>query len=281
MNAAVPMGPGAPAAGLAEEGGALLPEETPVALVYHGVSQAVMMATPVDLEDLAVGFTLTEGFAETPAEIGPVERVDRDAGIELRIELSRAAGDRLAARRRAMAGPVGCGLCGIESLEAAARPLPPLPPGPAFPAALAGRALGALGPAQVLGGAARGFHAAGFWRSDGGPDGGLVALREDVGRHNALDKLIGALARGGEDVAGGAALLSSRVSLEMAQKCVMAGIAACISASAPTGAAARAAAAAGLGLMVRGKGGGFARHGAAARFALDGDERAGRAGNAE
>jgi len=231
------LGPEAPLAPLAEE--------VPVALVYNGTTQAVMMATPADLEDFAVGFTATEGIA-APVEILELEIVDHGAGREARMWLPEAAAARLARRRRAMAGPVGCGLCGIESVEQALAPT----------ARIATRDL-RLGPTdlrqatralrrrQPLHDATHAAHAAGLWR----PGRGLVLVREDVGRHNALDKLVGAALRAGESGAGAAVVLTSRVSVEMVQKAAAFGAEAILAVSAPTALAVRMAEEAGLTLI--------------------------------
>lgn len=225
-------------------GGSLLralPEECAVAIGYNGSTQAVMMATPADLHDFALGFTLTEGLAE-PAEILEVEPVETPRGIDLRIWLAAPAADRLAARRRAMAGPVGCGLCGIESLEEAVRDPVPLPDdGFALPAREILAAMAALPAHQPLHDATRATHAAGFWRN-----GAFVAVREDVGRHNALDKLAGAMVRAGEAASNGAVVITSRVSVDMVQKAVAMRAPVLIAASAPTAAALDMAEAAGL-----------------------------------
>ena len=220
-----------------------LPEETPVAIVYNGSTQAVMMATPADLEDFALGFSLSEHIIASPAEIERLELVEQDTGIEARIWLTEAKAEAIAARRRAMAGPVGCGLCGIDSLAEALHPIAPLPetalrltPADVLAACAALRA------AQPLHDLTRAVHAAGFWR----PGEGLVMAREDVGRHNALDKLIGALARAGISAATGAVVLTSRVSVEMVQKAAAAGAPILIAASAPTAHALRLAEGAGL-----------------------------------
>ncbi len=219
-----------------------LPEETPVALVYNGGTQAVMMATPADIPDFAWGFTLTEGIAGAGA-LPEVEVLAHDQGIEARMWLPPEAEHRLAARRRASVGPVGCGLCGIDSLAQALRPLPALPPGGvALSPADMRFALGELREWQPLHDETRAVHAAGFWR----PGDGILLAREDVGRHNALDKLIGALLRMGVDPASGAIALTSRMSVEMVQKCVMAGTRIAVAVSAPTAHAVRIADAAGL-----------------------------------
>lgn len=179
-------------------GSRTLPAEVAVALSYGGATQAVMMATPADLEDFALGFSLAEAIIRDPAEIIAIERADLPLGIELRMTLADQPADRLWRRRRAMAGPVGCGLCGVESLGQALRPLPCLPPGPALDAAALHQAMLALPARQTLNQASHALHAAAFWT----PGAGLLALREDVGRHNALDKLRGALARQGVPMAG-------------------------------------------------------------------------------
>ncbi|MCC7321084.1 MAG: formate dehydrogenase accessory sulfurtransferase FdhD [Rubellimicrobium sp.] len=219
-----------------------LPEEVAVALVYNGTTQAVMMATPADIADFALGFTISEGIAPA-AEAGEIEIVTHDLGIEARLWLPPAREAALASRRRALVGAVGCGLCGIDSLEAAVRALPRLPapraplPGPDALAA----ALALLPGHQPLHDATRAVHAAALWR-----DGAILLAREDVGRHNALDKLIGATARAGIDPAGCAVLVTSRLSVEMVQKAVMARAPVLASVSLPTAHARRLAQAAGL-----------------------------------
>lgn len=224
------------------QGHQVLAEETPVALVYNGSTLAVMMATPADLEDFATGFALTEGVA-AQQELGDVEVVEHGQGIEARMWLPEHRAEALDARRRATVGPVGCGLCGIDSLEQAARPLPPLPASATtLPAAEIPLALDALRTAQPLHDETRAVHAAGFYR----PGKGIVMAREDVGRHNALDKLIGALHRQGIDAAGGAIILTSRISVEMVQKTVMARCPILVAVSAPTAHAVRLAEDAGL-----------------------------------
>lgn len=229
-----------------------LPEETPVAVVYDGTTQAVMMATPADIEDFATGFTLTEGFAPA-AEIGPVEVVHHENGIEARLWLPEDRRATLSARRRYMAGPVGCGLCGIDSLDAATRDLPKVPEGGTISTGELSAATEALRHHQPLHDQTRAVHAAAFFR----PGAGIVLSREDVGRHNALDKLIGAMARQGIDAQSGAILLTSRVSVEMVQKTAMAGCPILVAVSAPTAHALRLAEAAGLTLAAFARGDGF------------------------
>lgn len=231
------IGPGA----TGTEGSRMLPEEAAVALSYNGTTQAVMMATPDDLVDFAYGFSLTEGIA-TPEEIESVRPVDTPRGIDLQIWLTPQAQARQTARRRHMTGPVGCGLCGIDSLDEALRP--PLPvPDLAFTMAPEEirAAIASLPGAQPLHDATRAVHAAGFWSN------GLVAVREDVGRHNALDKLAGHLAR--VPHAPGAVLLTSRVSIDMVQKVAALGAPMLIAVSAPTAHAVDMADQAGLTLV--------------------------------
>lgn len=229
-----------------------IPEETPIALVHQATTTAVMMATPADLEDFALGFSLTEGIISSPAQLREVEIAAGDLGVEVRMWLEPGAAERLAARRRHMAGPTGCGLCGVDSLAAAMRPLAPVASEMVLSPRDVHRALDDLTAAQTLGAATRAVHAAAWWT----PQAGLVALREDVGRHNALDKLVGALAREGADPRG-ALVLTSRVSLEMVQKAVVFGAEIIIAVSAPTALAVRAADAAGVTLAAVARSDGF------------------------
>jgi FdhD protein len=206
-----------------------LPEEVGVALSFNGSTQAVMMATPADLEEFATGFALTEGIA-SPAEIEGIEVVEVPRGLDVQVWLAEGAAARLAARRRSMAGPVGCGLCGIETLEAALRPLPPVAPGGLrMTPAQVMAAVAALPAGQRLHDATRAAHAAGFWSA-----GRMAALREDVGRHNALDKLAGWALRAGVDPATGAVVLTSRVSVDLVQKVAAMGAGVMIAVSSPT-----------------------------------------------
>ncbi|KAA2213855.1 formate dehydrogenase accessory sulfurtransferase FdhD [Teichococcus oryzae] len=245
----------------ADAASCLLPEEVPVSFTYGRASQAVMMATPCDLEDFAYGFSLTEGVIERPEQVTELEVVPRPAGIELRMSLAGDRQDALARRRRHMAGPVGCGLCGLESLEAVLRPLPPVPAGGRIAASEVAAALGALAEGQFLHQATRAVHAAGFWR----PEQGLILVREDVGRHNALDKLVGALLRGGIAARDGVVVLTSRVSVEMVQKAAMIGAPILVAVSAPTALATRSAQGCGLTLIARARGQGFEVHSHPAR----------------
>ncbi|WP_261331589.1 formate dehydrogenase accessory sulfurtransferase FdhD [Maritalea mobilis] len=233
-----------------------LPEEMPVAITVNGSTQAVMMATPADLEDFATGFALTEGIAR-PDQIERIEVIDLEQGIEARLWVADEIAEALGARRRAMLGPVGCGLCGIDSLEQALRALPPVGEGARFEMAEIAAATDLLRDHQPLHDRTHAVHAAGFLL----PGQGVVMAREDVGRHNALDKLIGALLRAGLDPATGAIVLTSRISVEMVQKTVLAGCATLVAVSAPTAHALRLAEGAGLTLAA------FARRGAVEIYA--------------
>jgi len=231
----------------------VVPEETAVALSYDGGTYAVMMATPQDLEDFAVGFSLTEGVVCSAADIRQLDIVEHDAGVELRMWLAEPRAAVLSERRRHLAGPTGCGLCGIESLEEAVRSLPRVAAAATFaPAEIMG-ALESLGPHQELNRQTRAVHAAAFWRRGAG----LVAVREDVGRHNALDKLAGALAHGAVGSHAGMVLLTSRVSVEMVQKTAIIGAPLIVAVSAPTALAVRIAEAAGITLAAVARSDGF------------------------
>ncbi len=199
-----------------------LPEEVPVAMVYNGTTQAVLMATPRDLEDLGRGFTCTEGLGMPDS----VEVVAHPRGIEVQMWLPEAEAEALAQRRRAMAGPVGCGLCGIDSLEEADRSVPRVGAGIVLSPNQVTRAMADLRAGQRLHDQTRAVHGAGLFT----PGGGMAAIREDVGRHNALDKVIGAVG----DCSAGAVVLTSRVSVEMVQKAAHAGASVILAVSAPT-----------------------------------------------
>ncbi|MXP65608.1 formate dehydrogenase accessory sulfurtransferase FdhD [Roseomonas sp. M0104] len=230
-----------------------VPEETAVALTYGSATHAVMMATPADLPDLGLGFSLTEGLIAHPGELTGLEVLPRPAGIEIRMELAGLREEAFARRRRRLAGPLGCGLCGIESLDEATRDLPRVAAPTRLSAAEIGAAMTALADGQALHRETHAVHAAGFWR----PGQGLVALREDVGRHNALDKLAGALLRQGRCPAEGAVVLTSRVSVEMVQKTALLGAPLLLAVSAPTALAVRVAEGCGITLVARVRGEGF------------------------
>ncbi len=222
-----------------------LAEESPVALVYNGATMAVLMATPADLPDLAIGFSLTEGIVRDAGEIEHVEIVPHDAGIELRMWLSKDRNDRLTARRRRLVGPTGCGLCGIESLADASPRIPSVTHALSLTPLQISAAVQQLSDAQDLNHATRATHAAGFYS----PADGLVLLREDVGRHNALDKLAGALAAKGIKGSAGAVVMTSRISIELVQKTAAIDAGWLIAVSAPTALAVRTATACGITLV--------------------------------
>ena len=239
--------------GKREEGFREVAEETAVALTYGGSTQAVMMATPADLEDFAVGFSLTERIVRSLSEIESLEIVPSEDGIDVQMWLAKPRLDALAARRRRLAGPTGCGLCGVDSLTEATRPLPKVADRIRMTCAAVTQAMSELPSRQVVQKLTGAVHAAGFWRSGDG----LVCLREDVGRHNALDKLVGALARRNESGAGGVVLLTSRVSVEMVQKTAMLGAEILVAVSAPTALAIRTAETSGITLVAVARPDGF------------------------
>ena len=229
-----------------------VPQETPIAFSYGGTTHAVMMATPADLHDFALGFSLTEGVVASPDEIEAISVEDAGEGIDIQIALKDKAGERFSARRRHLAGPVGCGLCGIESIEEAMRPVRDIRKSTlTLSAAEIALAVTLLSNRQEFHAQTGAVHAAGFYV----PGQGVVAAREDVGRHNALDKLAGALAANGVDGATGAVVITSRVSVEMVQKSAAIGAPVILAVSAPTALAIRMADEAGIMLvaLVRGE----------------------------
>jgi FdhD protein len=230
-----------------------IPQETAVALTYNGGTYAVMMATPGDLRDFAVGFSLSEGVINSVADIESLDLVRLGEGVELRMWLSRPKADLLQERRRHIAGPTGCGLCGIESIAEAMRPAAIVGHGRQFSSEEIMAAMRDLPSRQKLNIETRAVHAAAFWDATRG----IVSLREDVGRHNALDKLAGALARSSVVTSEGIILLTSRVSVEMVQKSAAIGAPVTVSVSAPTALAVRMADAAGITLVAVARADGF------------------------
>ncbi len=213
----------------------LVIEETPVALLYNGMPHAVMMATPCDLEDFALGFSLSEGIVENANEFELVDRVRGERGISLHVLIPHARFEALEMRRRNLAGRSGCGLCGVESLTEAVRPVSQVRSNARFEIDAIERGLRLLAQQQPLNSQSGGVHAAGYAYADG------ILVREDVGRHNALDKLIGALTRDSGAPASAAWLartgflaITSRASYEIVHKAAAAGIAVIAAISAPT-----------------------------------------------
>ena len=235
------------------EGTRVIPEETALALTYNGGTYAVMMGTPQNLDDFAIGFSLSEGVVRSPEEISSLDIVDLDDGIELRMWLAEDKAARLSERRRHIAGPTGCGLCGIDSISEAVRPAAVVAKGRSFSPREIMTAMASISPLQPINIETRAVHAAAFWT----PAGGIVALREDVGRHNALDKLAGALAQAKVSTSEGMVLLTSRVSVEMVQKTAAIGAAVMVAVSAPTALAVRMAEAAGITLVAVARSDGF------------------------
>jgi FdhD protein len=211
-----------------------------------------MMASPADFEDFALGFSLTEGIIFRPDEIAEIAVEDHGAGVDIQIRLKDVANTRFEARRRRLAGPVGCGLCGIESIEEAMRSVDEVGASTlTLDAADIVRSVKLLSKVQPLHAETGAVHAAGFYI----PGKGVVMAREDVGRHNALDKLAGALSSAGIDGTSGAVVVTSRVSVEMVQKTAAIGAPVIIAVSAPTALAIRTAQEAGMTLvaLVRGE----------------------------
>ncbi|MDB5969211.1 MAG: Sulfur carrier protein FdhD [Hydrocarboniphaga sp.] len=224
-------------------------EETPIALVYNGQPHAVMMATPLDLADFALGFSLSEGIIQSPAELLEVQQVALEQGVQLSLRIPPQRLERLLERPRGIEGRSGCGICGTRHIADVLRPPPHAAAGFVVDPSALRRALVQLRYQQPLNAATGAVHAA-AWAT---PDGTLRYLREDVGRHNALDKLIGALALSGVQAAHGFAVLTSRASYEMVLKSASAGIPMVVAISAPTSLAIDLADEAGITLV------GFAR----------------------
>ena len=228
-----------------EERERAVPEETPIALSYNRLTHAVMMATPADLEDFAVGFSRSEGIVSDAAQIEELEVIAAEVGVECRMWIGAEHMERLEQRRRSLAGPTGCGLCGLESLAEAVRLPPPVAHGFTVTAEEVQAAMDAMPSRQTLNLETRAVHAAAFWRRGEG----LLALREDVGRHNALDKLSGALARSGTEGGSGMIAMTSRISVELVQKAAVIGAPILIAVSAPTRLALHVAETAGMTLV--------------------------------
>lgn len=206
-----------------------LAEEVPVALVFNGISHAVMMATPSDLEDFALGFALSEGLLSSASQLYGVDIEVLAQGIEVRLEVASQAEQHLKERRRTMAGRTGCGLCGADSLGQVRLPLPQAP-SVMLDAQAMFKAHGMLRSFQPEKQRTGATHAAAW----AGLDGDISLVREDVGRHNALDKLIGAMVKAGIDPTQGFVCITSRASFEMVQKTIQSGAGVLTAVSAPT-----------------------------------------------
>jgi formate dehydrogenase accessory protein FdhD len=231
--------------GTTEHSTDLVAEEMPVALVYHDVPHVVMLATPADLEDFATGFTLSEGLVARADEIRGVEVLPGAASIDVKVSVAWERFTALLQRRRNLTGRTGCGLCGAETAADAIRECAQVPAGRPVPAADLHAAISALSGWQAINARTGSVHAAAWVL----PGRGIQLVREDVGRHNALDKSIGALARAGTDFASGYMLITSRASYEMVQKAATVGIPLLVALSAPTAFAVRLAERCGLTLV--------------------------------
>ena len=229
----------------AERGSATVAEETPIALVYNGRPYVVVMGTPADFEDLATGFSLTEGVVDAADAVRRIDVVRASHGVELQIDISDADATRLEERTRSMTARTGCGLCGVERISDALRLPAAVGNALSLPREALWRASAELSRSQTINNATNAVHAAGWATSDGV----LRIVREDVGRHNALDKVLGALARDGVAASDGFVVVTSRASYEMVQKAAMCGVELVAAISRPTGLAIRFADAAGVTLV--------------------------------
>lgn len=228
-----------------DPGDAMVAEEVPVAFAYNLRPHVVMMATPSDLEDFALGFSLAEGIIHDPGEILATEVVRYSEGIELQMRVAAEVTNRLDGKGRQFIGRTGCGLCGVETIQAALRPVPAIAAQEPIDAEALWRAEAALGDRQVMNRDTGTLHAAAWAHRDGA----IEVVREDVGRHNALDKVIGALARAGIDPSTGFVVMTSRASYELVQKAATAGVPLLAAISRPTGLAIRLAQASGMTLV--------------------------------
>ena len=230
----------------ARPGERVIAAETPVAISFLGIGYAVMMATPADLEDFGLGFALSERIIDTADQVTAISIEEEGRGILLNLELQRGCEERVLARVRHRVSESSCGLCGVENLDQALRPLPLVPaPASAITRAAIFGALDRLGEHQPLSRGTGAVHAAALFD----PAGALLAVREDVGRHNAMDKLVGHCLRSGTDLSAGFVLLTSRCSYELVEKAALAGIALLVTVSAPTTLAVARAQEAGLTLI--------------------------------
>jgi FdhD protein len=231
--------------GVERESAEQIAEEVPVVLVYNGLPHVVMMATPADLEDFVLGFSLTEELIGSPADLHSVDVVRYSQGIEVQAQVSASCEAEIGSRTRRLSGRTGCGICGADSIGAVLKQLHPVPIGRPIPPEAVHRAMRELAARQALNAASGAVHAAG-WATG---EGEVTLAREDVGRHNALDKLIGALRRSGIEASEGFVVVTSRASFEMVQKTTVLGAPLMASISGPTGLAVRVAEQAGLTLV--------------------------------
>ncbi len=235
-------------------GSRTVPQETAIAFTYDRTAYAVMMGSPADLEDFATGFSLTEAIVEGADEIAEMEIVGLPNGIELRMSLAHVRNAALSARRRRFAGPAGCGLCGIESLDAATVASRRVQSSLRIKSGAIFDAVNAIRDRQHLNLQTHAVHAAGFWSAERND---FTAVREDVGRHNALDKLVGALARSENSAGNGFIVMTSRISIELVQKAATTGCPILVAISAPTALAIREAEAAGMTIVAIARGDSF------------------------
>ncbi len=238
--------------GQSSESPEIIAEETPVAIIYNGIPHVVMMATPQDLEDFTLGFSITEELISSPSDLEKIEVVRYSKGIEIQATVSRACEEVIAGRTRRLTGRTGCGICGADSVTAVLKELHRVEDTVSIPASAIRSALDSLVSHQALNAAAGAVHAAGW----AGLDGTIQVVREDVGRHNALDKLIGALLKQKTDPKAGFVVVTSRASFEMIQKTTVLGAPLMAAISGPTGLAVRIAQQAGLTLVGFARGGG-------------------------
>lgn len=252
-------------AGTRLEGRDCVAEEVPVALEFNGISHAVMMATPADLEDFAYGFAVTEEIVDTASQIHDCEWSSSPHGYTVQLKIAASCFARLKERRRNLTGRTGCGLCGTESLSQAVRRPKSLQLDQCFDARAVAKAVASLRARQLLLAATGATHAA-AWCS---VDGHIALIREDVGRHNALDKLVGALVRSGWPASTGFITITSRASYEMVQKTASVGVGLLAAVSGVTGLAVDVAHSAGLTLLGFARGGDVSIYSHHERFQLD------------
>jgi formate dehydrogenase accessory protein FdhD len=226
-------------------------EETPVAIAYNGIPHVVMMATPSDLTDFALGFSLTEELIQSADDLEHLDIQRYSKGVEIQATVAERCGAAIAERTRRLTGRTGCGICGADSVDAVLKQIHPVPPGGTITLGALQRALEALAANQPLNAASGTVHAAAWAGADGVP----ILIREDVGRHNALDKLVGAAVASKVTPSSGFAVVTSRASFEMVQKATVLGAPLLAAISGPTGLAVRVAQASGITLV------GFARGG--------------------